>query len=220
MKKTPIYFVPGLAAGPEIFENLNLNANKYTLHYLKWIKPLAIEENIDNYACRLSDEITEKNAVLIGVSFGGIMVQEMAKFVHPKKVIIISSVKQKAELPKKFKLAKIIKIYKFFPTSIIENFENYTPFFFVKPLKIKADLYKKYLSVRDKIYLKWAIFNVLKWQQIKPLENIVHIHGTKDTVFPIKNIKNAIEIKGGTHAMILTKAKKIAKIIDNVLTET
>ena len=50
------------------------------------------------------------------------------------------------------------------------------------------------------------------------MKNIVHIHGTKDNVFPLKHIKNAIEIKGGTHIMILTKAKKISKIIDEVLT--
>ncbi|AUC84505.1 alpha/beta hydrolase [Polaribacter sp. ALD11] len=218
MKKIPIYFMPGLAAGPEIFENLELDLEKYTLHYLKWIKPLALEEDIDNYACRLSDEIKEKNPVLVGVSFGGILAQELAKFVHPKKVIIISSVKNQNELPKRFKFAKFTKVYKFFPTKVIENFEDYTVYFLGKSLTKKANLYKKYLSVRGKKYLKWSIYNVIKWEQLRPIENIVHIHGTKDTVFPIKNIKNAIEIKGGTHVMILTKAKKISKIIDEVLT--
>ena len=67
MKKTPIYFVPGLAAGPEIFENLDLDPDKYTLHFLEWIKPLALKEDIGNYAYRLSNKVTEKEAVLIGV---------------------------------------------------------------------------------------------------------------------------------------------------------
>lgn len=218
MDKTHIYFMPGLAAGPEIFENLELNPEKYTCHYLKWITPLAIEEDIDNYACRLSDHIKEKKPVLIGVSFGGIMVQELAKFVNPKKVIIISSVKNPQELPKRFKFAKFTKIYKLFPTVVVENFEEYARYFLGKSLKKKAELYQKYLSVRSKKYLKWAIYSIIKWEQIKPVENIVHIHGTKDKVFPIKNIKNSIEIKGGTHVMILTKAKKISKIIDEILT--
>ncbi|QTE23479.1 alpha/beta fold hydrolase [Polaribacter cellanae] len=218
MEKIPIYFVPGLAAGPEIFENLELNPEKYRFHYLKWIKPLALEEDIDNYACRMSDEIKEKNPVLVGVSFGGIMVQEMAKFVNPRKVIIISSVKNQKELPKRFKFAKFTKVYKFFPTKVVENFEEYARYFLGKSLKKKAALYKKYLSVRSKKYLKWSIYNLIKWKQINPLKDIVHIHGTKDNVFPLKNIKNAIEIKDGTHIMILTKAKKISKIIDDVLT--
>ncbi|MFK8061477.1 MAG: alpha/beta hydrolase [Polaribacter sp.] len=218
MTKTPIYFVPGLAAGPEIFENLKLDEEKYELHYLKWMKPLALEENISNYAMRMSDEIKEKNPVLIGVSFGGIMVQEMAKFVNTQKVIIISSVKNQDELPKRFKMAKFTKIYKLFPTKVVANFEEYAQYFLGKSLKKRAALYKKYLSVRSKTYIKWSIFNILKWEQINPIENIVHIHGTKDNVFPIKNIKSPITIEGGTHVMILNKAKKISKIIDEVLT--
>ena len=218
MKKIPIYFMPGLAAGPEIFKKLALDKEKYTFHYLKWIKPLDVEERIDNYAFRLSAKIKEENPVLVGVSFGGIMVQELAKFLNPRKVIIISSVKSPDELPGRFKFAKFTKIYKLFPIKVIENFEDYTKYFLGKTLKRKADLYKKYLYVRSKESLKWSIYTIIKWEQIKPIENIIHIHGSADTIFPIKNIKNAIEIKEGTHIMILTKAKKISKIIDKILT--
>lgn len=210
--------MPGLAAGPEIFKKLTLDKEKYTFHYLKWMKPIDIEEKIDNYALRLSAKITEENPVLVGVSFGGIMVQELAKFLNPRKVIIISSVKSPDELPKRFRFAKFTKIYKLFPIKAIENFEDYTKYFLGKTLKKKADLYKKYLYVRTKESLKWSIYSIIKWEQIKPIENIIHIHGSADIVFPIKNIKNAIEIKEGTHIMILTKAKKISKIIDKVLT--
>ena len=168
MAKTPIYFVPGLAAGPEIFENLELSKEKYELHYLTWLKPLALEESIANYAMRMCDEVKEKEPILIGVSFGGIMVQEMSKFLDVKKVIIISSVKTNKELPKKFKMAKFTKLYKFFPTKVISNFEEYAQYFLGKSLKKRAKIYQKYLSVRSKTYLNWAIFNVLKWEQNKP----------------------------------------------------
>jgi len=218
MNKTHIYFVPGLAAGPEIFENLTLSKEKYVLHHLKWINPLALEETIASYAMRMNAEINEKNAVLIGVSFGGIMVQEMSKFLNVKKIIIVSSVKESAELPLKFKMFKITKAYKLFPTKIVSNFEDFTQYFIGKPLKKRADIYKKYLSVRNKLYLNWSISNVVKWEQKEPTKNITHIHGTKDHIFPIKNIKNCIKIKDGTHIMILTKAKRISKIIDEVLT--
>jgi esterase/lipase len=218
MKKIPIYFMPGLAAGPEIFTNLELDPEKFTLHYLKWINPVSVAEKIDKYAFRLSKEIKEESPILIGVSFGGIMVQELAKFVHPKKVIIISSVKSPNELPGRFKFAKFTRIYKLFPIKIIENFEDYTKYFLGKSLKKKANLYKKYLYVRSKESLKWSIYTIIKWEQIKPTENIIHIHGDADMVFPLKNIENAIKIKNGTHAMILTKAKEISKIIDTVLT--
>ena len=218
MTKTPLYFVPGLAAGPEIFENLKLDDSKYELQYLKWKTPLALEETIANYAMRMCNDIKTEKPILVGVSFGGIMVQEMAKFIETKKVIIISSVKNQDELPKKFKMAKFTKIYKFFPTKVVSNFEEYAQYFLGKSLKKKAKLYKKYLSIRNETYLKWSIYNVLKWEQQNTPEDIVHIHGTKDHIFPIKKIENCIRIEGGTHVMILSKAKKISKIIDEVLT--
>lgn len=218
MEKIPIYFMPGLAAGPEIFENLVFSPEKYTFHYLRWMQPLNIDESISNYAYRLSAKIKEKNPVLIGVSFGGVLVQELAHFVQARRVIIVSSIKSHEELPFKYKIARHTKIYKIFPLKIIENFEDYSKYFLGGTLSKKAALYQKYLSVRNKKYLKWSLFAMIHWKQINPIENIVHIHGTKDPIFPIKNIQNHIEIKEGTHVMILSKAKKISKIIDAILT--
>lgn len=217
MNKTHIYFMPGLAAGPEIFENLALDKNLYELHFLKWIKPLALEESITNYAMRMSEEIKHKNVVLVGVSFGGIMVQEISKFVDTQQIFVVSSVKSHHEFPKRFKMAGMSKLYKLFPTKVVSNFEDYAKFFLGKSLKKRAKIYKKYLSERNETYLKWSIHNVLHWQQEQPLENTIHIHGTKDHVFPIKHITNAIEIENGTHVMIITKAKKISHIIHDKL---
>jgi esterase/lipase len=49
---------------------------------------------LDDYAKRIAKKIKRENPVLIGVSFGGILVQEMAKHINTRKVIIISSVKK------------------------------------------------------------------------------------------------------------------------------
>ncbi|UAM99245.1 alpha/beta hydrolase [Polaribacter litorisediminis] len=217
MSKTHLYFMPGLAAGPEIFYNLTLNPHLYELHYLTWKPPLQMNETIANYAKRMTDDIKHKKPVLIGVSFGGIIVQEMSKFIETQKIIIISSVKSKNELPKRYKLASKSKIYKLFPTQIVTNFEKYSKFFIGKSLGKKAKMYKKYLSVREKSYLKWSIYNVVNWQQEKKLPNITHIHGTKDNIFPFKNIKNCIKIEDGNHSMIILKAKQISKLIHESL---
>ncbi|WP_397446814.1 alpha/beta hydrolase [Polaribacter sp. R77954] len=218
MSKTHIYLMPGLAAGPEIFENLELSKKRYELHYLTWLPPLSLKETVANYAMRISDMIIHKNPVLVGVSFGGIIVQEMSKFINVQKIIIISSVKSKNELPKRFKIAAISKIYKLFPTTIVTNFENYAKYFVGKSLERKAKLYKKYLSVRNKEYIKWSIHNAINWNQDNPMPNIIHIHGTKDEIFPIKSIQNCIRVKNGNHSMIIIKAKEISKIIDESLT--
>ena len=71
----------------------------------------------------------------------------------------------------------------------------------------RLELYKKYLSVNDSKYLSWAIKEMVCWQQVAFRSDIIHIHGDKDSVFPIENIKNAIVIKNGTHIAIINKYK-------------
>jgi hypothetical protein len=216
MSKTHIYFMPGLGVGPKIFKNITLSP-EFELHYLEWKKPLYQEETLVNYAMRMAADVTHENPVLIGVSFGGILVQEMSKFIDTNKLIIISSVKSKNEFPKRFKFANTSKIYKLFPTNIITNFDDYSKFFIGKYLRKKAENYKRYLTVRNKTYIEWSIHNVLNWKQEIPTKNILHIHGTKDNVFPIKYIHNCEEIVDGDHAMIILKAKQISEIINNYL---
>jgi len=215
--KKHIYFVPGLGANTSIFENIVLPKEEYELHLLDWEIPLAKEETISNYAQRMCMKVIHENPILVGVSFGGVMVQEMSKFLYTKKVFIISSIKTKNELPKRLKVAKATKAYKLFPTNMVANFETYERYFLGDFLKKRADLYKKYMSVRNPLYLNWAIYNVLHWSQEKSLENLIHIHGTEDGVFPTKHIKDYISIEGGTHVMIVNKARKISRIIQENL---
>ena len=61
------------------------------------------------------------------------------------------------------------------------------------------------MSMRDKFYLDWSIEQIIMWERKVVDPNIIHIHGDADEVFPIKNIANAILVKGGTHIMILSK---------------
>ena len=211
--KTHIYFIPGLAASPKIFEYLQFPADQFELHFLEWLLPLSENERIEDYAKRMAYFVTEPNAVLVGVSFGGIMVQEMSKHLDIKKIILISSVKCREELPKRLRAIRFTKIYKLFPAKAISNIEEFSIYAFGDFAKKRVKLYKEYLSVRNEQYLAWSIYNVLHWQQIIPLKNTLHIHGNDDHVFPIKHIKNCVTIDKGTHVMILNKAKAISKII-------
>jgi pimeloyl-ACP methyl ester carboxylesterase len=215
-KKTHIYFVPGLAADKEIFENISLPENLYTLHIISWLIP-SKKETIAQYAQRMAAFVTEKNAVLVGVSFGGVVAQEMNSFLKLKKLIIISSIKTKFELPTKFKIAKKIKFYKLIPTRLFLTSKNYSRFALGPISKKGFKLYQDYLHIRDKRYLDWAIKNMLCWKQDIPLPGVYHIHGDNDLVFPIKNINNVITVQGGSHIMLLTKGSLISRKIVDIL---
>lgn len=209
--------MPGLGASSKIFEYLNLPSDKYTCHYLEWLLPISVEESISNYAQRLSQTIKEPNPILIGVSFGGIIVQEMASFIDTKCVIIISSVKSETEFPKKFSVAKTTHLYKLFPSRHFKQIGGFVKENFGNKLKKRIELYEKYQTELTPIYLDWAFYTILNWKKNKAIANLYHIHGDADAIFPPEYIANFISVKDGTHIMILNKAKEISKIIQEII---
>jgi len=217
MSTIAIYFVPGMAANSKIYERIRVDKNRYTMHFLEWKIPLSRDESISDYAKRMCEEITHDNPVLVGVSFGGVMVQEMSKHIATRKIVLISSIKSNQELSKQLKLIQITKVYKLFPARFLENLESHISYFLSDYQQKKADVYKKYMSVRNSDYLHWAIYSILHWQQQEPLDNTIHIHGTNDQIFPIKYIKDCIVVEGGTHVMILAKTTIISKILEENL---
>ncbi len=216
MTKISVYFVPGLAAGKEIFRNINLPEDRYEVTILEWLIPNK-NETIKAYAKRMAARVTHENPVLVGVSFGGVMVQEMEAFLNPGKVIIISSVKCNKELPSRLIFAKKTKAYKLVPTSLVSTVDDFTKLAIGPRSKKRLRLYNEYLSVRDKEYLDWAIEKMVNWDREDPKAHIIQIHGDQDPVFPIKNIPAPICIEGGTHAMIINKGSKISKLLQNIL---
>lgn len=216
-EKIHIYLVPGLAANPNIFDFLYLPKEYFELHYLEWLVPDSKQETIESYAQRMCEHVLHKNVVLVGVSFGGVMVQEMKEILKPQKTIIISSVKNKYEMPARMRFAQKTNAHKILPTKAFSNIEKYEKYVFGTMLKRRMQLYKKYLSMRDEIYLPWSINAIINWQRTETDPEVVHIHGTSDLIFPIKNIKDAIQIEGGTHIMIIDKAKKISAILQEII---
>lgn len=198
--------MPGLAASSLVFENITLKNSKYQLHRLDWIQPKK-NESINSYCKRLSKKIKHKEPILLGVSFGGIIVQELDKILNVKKLIIVSSVKTHHEYPVVFKIARDYQLNNALPFGMFDNFVKFSLKLNINKLYKRIDLAERYLTERDEGYLEWAVWSLLNWKQDEIREDIIHIHGDKDKVFPINNISNCIKIKGGKHEMIILRAK-------------
>lgn len=208
--------MPGLAASPAIFERISLSSTEFEMVLLEWEISLD-NESLPEYAKRISAKIKHENPVLIGVSFGGILVQEMAQWMETRKVIIISSVKSNLEFPRRMRIAKTTKAYKLIPMHLLLNIESLAKFSFGDKITQRLKLYEKFLSVRDKRYLDWAIEQVILWDRTVVDEKVIHIHGDADEVFPIKYIKKCIVVKGGTHIMILNKFRWLNENLPKII---
>ena len=219
MTKIPVYFMPGLAASSSIFERIVLPTESFEVILLDWVQPKK-DETLVSYAQRMAQKVVHENAVLIGVSFGGILVQEMTAFLNLKKLIIISSVKTRDEMPRRIKFAQKTKAYKLLPTSLLNNVEKLIKYSFGNVINQKLKLYEKFLHLRNKEYLDWAIEQVVCWERSVPDPKVIHIHGDLDDVFPAKNINSFIPIKGGTHIMILNRFRWFNQYLPDIILES
>jgi pimeloyl-ACP methyl ester carboxylesterase len=202
-----------LGTDDKVFEHLRLNAR---MKFIPWIRPLK-QETIYAYAKRMSEPIRDTRPVLLGVSFGGMIGIEMARQMAIEKLIIISSVKSSSELPRWMRIAGNFQLYKMLPTRSYkwtEKFDN-------KRLGVTNDQEKKlvdsYRKKMDPVYFDWAIHQIFNWKNDWYPDNIIHIHGENDKIFPVRRLKPTHLIKDGTHIMLLNKARELSECINSVL---
>ncbi len=205
-----IYVFSGLGADERVFYKIDFG--NYHVVHIKWIPPLN-NENIENYALRLTKQITTKNPVLIGLSFGGMMAVEIAKHISTEKIILISSAKNKNEIPYYFRLAGKLGIHKIIPATLLVKTNIFTNWFFSNRTAEDKKLVSAILHDTDPIFLKWAIAKIATWENIDTPKNLQHLHGTNDRILPYRNIKSAEKIEGGTHLMVLSNAAKVSQIL-------
>jgi len=93
-----IYCFSGLGADERVFSFLKLNPY-FDLVPVDWIEPLA-NENLEEYSIRISKRIqTKKSFGIMGVSFGGLIAQEVSEILNPKFTLVISSINKLEQIP-------------------------------------------------------------------------------------------------------------------------
>ena len=209
-----IYVISGLGADERVFFKTNFGNNKVT--HIHWLTPLQ-NESIEAYALRLCTHIHDKNPILVGLSFGGMMAMEVAKHIATEKIILISSAKTKHELPALYKNAGKLNLHKLIPSYFFKSANVFTNWAFSNRSKNDKRVLAEMMKDMDMVFLRWAIDKILHWKNETIHENVVHIHGTADRILPYKNTKDTITINGGLHLMIITKAGEVKKILREIL---
>ena len=198
-----------------MFQNFSFEG--YNVIHIDWIFPLE-NENLQNYALRISKNIKDENAILIGLSFGGILSVEISKIKKFKKVFLLSSAKTKFEIPFYYRFLGKLNLLRIIPSSILKRLNSLTYLVFGAKTNFEKNLLKDIIKNTDKHFLKWALHQIMNWKNENYSENIVHIQGDSDLILPHNFIKYDYLIKDGTHFMTLNQSKEIETIIiENLL---
>ncbi len=202
-----LFLFSGLGADKRAYQYLDFS--DHTVNHIEWVPPIK-GESIALYAKRLSKEIKSAQPVLIGLSFGGLMAIEVAKHIETHKVILISSVKTNMELPTYYKLIGRLGLYKIMPRSRMTKPDRV--FYWLFGLKRTSDkkLLADIMNDSDTNFVKWAIHKMTNWNNNFIPNNVIHIHGSKDRIFPIGKIQADIVIKDGGHFMTVDKSEELS----------
>lgn len=210
-----IYCISGLGATAKAFSKLNIEG--YRLQVIEWVKPLP-KESIEAYAARMRSAIQEENPVLMGLSFGGMMCIEIAKQMPVKKVILVSSIKTKSELPLWMKAVAKTRLHKIMPMRTNSRITRPIQNFFLGT--VTADDREVAIQFRrnaDPVYVRWAVDKVINWQNNWQHPSTIHIHGNADKMFGIRNVQPTHIIKNGGHFLIMNRADEVSALLRQAL---
>lgn len=212
-----IYMLPGQGADARLFSKIDLPDHKVVdiIYHIP-----SDDVTMKEYAEELSKQIdTSEKFILVGVSMGGMLSSEMADFLSPEKVILISSAKDNNELPSRYNFQKKLPLYKLVSGRLSKIGAQIMQPIVEPDRKVEKEIFKSMLKAKDEEFMKNSIRMIIEWEKEDHDESIIHIHGDNDHTIPFKNIDCDYVVKDGSHMIALTKPKKITELILQIINE-
>ncbi len=207
-----IYFISGLGADKRVFQKLVLPGN-FALHYIEWL-PVSREESLVSYCQRLSVQIDQTRPfILIGLSFGGIIAIELSKMLAPRQTIIISSFSSRKQVSPFYIFIGKTRLYNLIPVGFLLR---PNPVIFRRMGAGTEERQKMLIGIlkeTDPSLFRWAVNQLFNWDNHWEPENFLHIHGTADKILPYRKSMQAIQVKGGEHLMVYSRAEEVSALL-------
>ncbi len=203
-----------MGADEKAFDRIHLEGCE--LVYLPWLTPHP-GETIQGYAARMCLPIKEEKPVLMGLSFGGMISIEIAKLIPTHKIILISSIHSKRQMPRWMRVAGKLKINRLIPLrpyQILESLQNKRMGVTTLAEKEMVNRYRKNTS---QVYIDWAINEILNWNNEWWPAGLYHIHGDDDKIFPIQKLSPTHIVKGAGHMMIFNRAGAVNDCLEAIV---
>lgn len=205
-----VYAIPGLGTDWRIFSQLE---RFVPLRYLDWLPPEP-GESLSAYAARMALPIQGDRVCLMGVSFGGIVAQEIARLREVERLVIVSGIKDPKEKPLFLRMFRRLPLYQLSRGRWrVATLPFWGPLFGVRKREEQRLLQAIFARFDDE-YRMWAIRQMANWEGPRPRVPFLHIHGTRDKVFPIRRLSGVTPVAGGTHFLIYQDAEQVYRYLD------
>jgi len=212
-----VHCIPGVAADARFFSKLRIGVLFQVLELPDLPEGATIRDQAEELLKAIDP--TEKN-VLIGVSMGGMIAQEIANMIAVDRVIIISSWKGPEEMPVALKALRGTHPERVLNPKFIDRILPLLYWQMGAEHEDDRELVRSFALDTPVEKIRMQLNASLNWNgPEKPVDRLVHIHGDNDHLMPIAHIKKPIVVAGGGHIMVYNKADQVSAIIKQHLSE-
>ncbi|WP_343636156.1 alpha/beta hydrolase [Fluviicola sp.] len=217
MEKPVYYILSGLGADERVFDQIDFGSISPV--FIPW-EPVDPDQTFGSYVKQLSSHIKSAHPVLIGISFGGIVAQEMSVLLNNCPVLIISSVRTRRELSPIMRFSGKIGLHKLISVKRIQKPNRVNYWLFGTQTQSERTLLDAIIADTDPVFAQWAIHQISNWKREERVPaKVIHIHGDQDRIFPISNVHPDYIIHEGTHFMTVSKHEEVSRVIRQALEE-
>lgn len=209
-----VYLLPGVGCDQRLYDRIELPAHHRVVK-LEW-PAFTDRDTLPAIAARMRPHVDAgERHILVGVSMGGMVAQELAALTGPEKVVLISSWTGPQEWTPFVRVSARLGL-----STLIRDWSMRA----VWPLKKLVD--KRESSVDGLLWdmackqtarqLRNGTGAILRWQGSPWHGPLVRIHGDKDIVTPLRFPVDHL-VKGGEHVMVLTRPKEVSGLLAEAL---
>ncbi|WP_425397776.1 alpha/beta fold hydrolase [Aeoliella sp.] len=203
-----IYLLPGVAKDYPVFARIAPLLPEATIVRYPMPRPGC---TLTEYARRIAVQL-EPNSFLVGVSFGGVLAQELAGMMPAKGCVVVASVRGPHQLPRWSRVLRSLgtrNCNTLFSTA--GRLATSVP----RSIRTGGTVQARQFAGEQGAWHRWAASSVINWQPTTDVCDVptLQIHGTADTTFPIRYIDADVVVDRGRHALPVSHPEETAEAI-------
>lgn len=212
----PLILFSGLAADSNVFAPQRIEFPQLIVP--EWPIPTR-DDNLESYAERIAATLVNiPQPIIGGASFGGIVALHVAKYLTPSAVLLIGSVRSPEELPKWIRFARPLRyLLPVLPVKLLQL--AMIPLTFKMMANISPllpELSRQFVKANPRVF-KWSLSQMLRWKKmVEPCCVIRQIHGSHDSILPVRNTFPDRLVAGG-HVITLTNGAEVNDFIRDAI---
>ena len=212
-----IHLITGLGANQMAFSRIKGSLD-HDMNFVEWIE-VEDSDSLESYAHRIieSNNITSSD-VLVGLSFGGLLAQQIASILGNAHIVLISSFRDKKDIKTLLRVLMETRAYKLIANIDLTYFSSVIRVFMSPSTAKGSGTLNRMIADTDLKFTRWAIDQIRLTGKIDPGQTTVHnIIGKQDKLIKYWENTSTFTIEKGGHFMIYENHLEVRMALQQIL---